>query len=66
MINYFLYFSISLLNFSLFNYSSSEFHEHLYDHYFEFFIRQIAYLCFVWFLPEVLSYFIWNVLLSPC
>ena len=32
-------FSISLLTFSLFIHSSPEFGEHLYDHYFELFIR---------------------------
>ena len=43
---YFLIFSISSLKFTLFIHSPPEFGEHLYDHYFEFFIRCIVYLCF--------------------
>lgn len=42
---------------------SPKFVEHLYNHYFEFFVRYVTYLCFIKVFSEVLfSSFIWKIL----
>lgn len=43
----FLVFSVSVKILTVFNHSSPEFSEHIYEHYFELFIRKITYLRFI-------------------